>query len=679
MSQNRLSEILAKKKQSEPTIKPTPIESKLSLADRLALKKNQAELKEARGEAVDPTIPKPLLSDTKKQPNVLKEVKESLADRLARKRAEQSSKLQKQIEEYVEQEHQPTALQAEKEAERLEETKEVTKAINSTDSTDSTEVTEAPTEQFASDVEYNSQQLAAIEMVKTGKSFCLIGGPGTGKSTTSRGIVKAILDLNEHNMESIKFKAADNTVVETLPIAITAYTRRASANVERAIFADKELKEKIPYNVVTLHKLLEYEPTTYLAYNEEGEEVERFAFRPQRTEDRPLLIDYLVIDEPTLVSLDLWDKVYQAMKAGTQIIFIGDLNQIQAVFGDSVLVHALLQLPSIELTKVYRQVGDSPIIHNAIRVSQGLPIESMKNESGELKVIQPKTDVRLSQHKLSTIFASMMETLYKDGRYNPQEDMILSPYNVKDCGTKNINNHIAEILGKDIEAEVYEIIAGFEKRYLAVGDKVIVNKRDAIITRITSNPAYVGRATKLPCKTLSRFGHYRAGETSPHQIDFDEEASDYEMLDYSNMDVDSLIEEEGRVLQSSHKVTVSFSEGEDSILTSAKDLSSEAFSLGYALTGHKAQGSEWNNVFIIVHEEHMKSMNREWLFTCITRARKNVYILSRQYLLDKAITRQQVKGDTLAEKIETFKHVLETRKAKDPSTITKVLITKESE
>ena len=74
-----------------------------------------------------------------------------------------------------------------------------------------------------------------------------------------------------------------------------------------------------------------------------------------RTSMNPLRITHLIVEEASMVGLDLWANLYDAMAPHTQIIFLGDINQIPPVFGKSIMSYALCRLPVIELTHVYRQ------------------------------------------------------------------------------------------------------------------------------------------------------------------------------------------------------------------------------------------------------------------------------------------------------------------------------------
>ena len=123
------------------------------------------------------------------------------------------------------------------------------------------------------------------------------------------------------------------------------------------------------------------------------------------------------------------------------------------------------------------------------------------------------------------------------GKYNPETDIILSPFAVQPLGTDNINNIIAQMLGQEREAVVHQVIAGREKHYLAVGDKVMVDKQVGFITAINRNGLYTGKDTLPESTGLSRFGVYIGNNSKS--------ADTMGLAEYENFDLDK-IQEIGR-------------------------------------------------------------------------------------------------------------------------------------
>lgn len=104
--------------------------------------------------------------------------------------------------------------------------------------------------------------------------------------------------------------------------------------------------------------------------------------------------------------------------------------------------------------------------------------------------------------------------------------------------------------------------------------------------------------------------------------------------------------------QASHIVTVEYKNGETRAYSTAAGVASTQ--LGYAMTTHKAQGSQAETVFIVCHGAVKGMLNREWLYTGVTRAQKRLVIFSTSQGMRTAIARQQIYGKTLQEKIERY-------------------------
>lgn len=503
-------------------------------------------------------------------------------------------------------------------------------------------------ESFSLDIVLNEKQLSAVEMAMSGKSFVLTGAAGTGKTLTQRRVAEIL--LQDQKLSTTQFKRYTETggreYVSAPSIAFVSYTRKAAGNLAKAILKSPTLASSLRYNIMTIHTLLEYEPETYW---DPIEDKDKFRFSPKRTAKNPLTITHLVIEESSMLGLDLWEKLYDALPTGIQIIFIGDLNQLPPVFGPSILNYALTQLPVVELTETYRNQGI--VLENAHRILRGESIE----EDPKFKIIRGNSKTQTGQNKMAIALGKFFETLYKNkdkntlDKYDPEDCIILSPFNKQDLGTDNMNKWIAQFLGAERGAIVHEIIAGFNKVYLAEGDKVMFNKRDAIITKIEKNSRYFGKEPQLCGADLTRFGIRIIGAHT--DIDMDAASN----LDYSNFSLTDLEDETAeRKMQASHAITITYGDGTEDTLSAAGDFGPACFSLGYVLTVHKAQGSEWRKVFLILHKDHSIMSYRELLYTAVTRAREEVSIIAKDFMVEKAIKTQRIKGDTLEDKIEFF-------------------------
>jgi hypothetical protein len=173
-------------------------------------------------------------------------------------------------------------------------------------------------------------------------------------------------------------------------------------------------------------------------------------------------------------------------------------------------------------------------------------------------------------------------------------------------------------------------------------------KMDGKIIDIYRNPQYHGREPQIAGSDLTRFGVRVLGSQGKDDLDA-------LSLDYSTFSLEALEAEKAeRKQQASHTVIVELDNGKIEELSGAGDFGEQAFSLGYALTVHKAQGSEWRKVFIVLHKDHATMLYRELFYTAVTRARTKVTIISKDTVVEKAIKNQRIKGDTIADKIEFF-------------------------
>jgi exodeoxyribonuclease V alpha subunit len=347
-----------------------------------------------------------------------------------------------------------------------------------------------------------------------------------------------------------------------------------------------------------------------------------------------------------MIPVELYEQVNRALQHEVQWVFIGDIQQLPPVFGPAILGYKMLELPVIELTEIYRQALESPIIRLAQRILSGKPIPA--KEYPEWKT-EGKLTIHPWKKKLHPDTAVMTLTAFfkaaiDSGTYEPEEDMILIPYN-KSCGTLELNRGIADHLAKRRGATVYEVMAGFNKCYFAIGDRVLYDKEDAEIVDISPNLSYSGARVQPESKTLDYWGHNPNLANESYSVDTD---ADIDFL------LSQVAAEEDRVTQSSHHITIKLLDS-DAIIKINKAAEVNNMLHAYALTVHKAQGSEWRKVFLTFHNSHATMLQRELLYTAVTRAREELYIICEPETFTKGILSQRVKGDTLEEKAEYFK------------------------
>lgn len=541
-------------------------------------------------------------------------------------------------------------------------------------------------DRYGRPITLNEKQAAGVDMALSGQSFVLTGEAGTGKSTTIEAVLTALLKHHREQITDVNYRMNDRSGgrITGPSCCVCAYTRKAIGNVSRILSHNFELSAEMEGSLQTIHNLLEYSPVVVWS---EKQEREVKIFKPQKGEWDKLGVTHLIIEEASMVGLDLFDELKAALNAGVQIIYVGDINQLPPVFGKSIMSYALTQLPIVHLDIVYRQALDNPIIAAAHAVLHGKSFEESKPAvrwiTGKSKVV--KTEEAMSK-AMGRLFELGLEnkdrvdrwkqeqaewpTLSLEERkerkppktdaeikeleeehltYNPEEDIILIPFNKNAMGTTKINYRIAQHLGEKRQAEVFEVIAGYEKHYLAEGDKVMVNKMEGVITNIAGNMNYMGKSPMPSSVNLSRFGFYLGTSANKHN------GADDFGLDELDIDIEHTIEEEEeRKQQASHVVTCELETGQTVSISSAGEFNGQIFQLGYALSVHKSQGSEWRRVFLLFHKNHSMMLSRELLYTAMTRAREELVIVSRPELIKKATRAPRIKGNSLQEKIEFF-------------------------
>lgn len=525
---------------------------------------------------------------------------------------------------------------------------------------------------------WNEEQSAAINYGTSRKSFCLIGAAGTGKTTTLKGVIAA---MQADNKIPALESGSKNLSVGAPGIVLISFTRRAVRNIR------KQMPNDLKAHCMTYHQLIEFGPEFYEKeiFDETGESIgmrNTMRFAPQKCRFNPLPrnLTTIVVDEASMPSIELHQQLLDALPnpSNVQFIFLGDLNQLPPVYGQAILGKALLELPIIELTRVYRQALESPIIALALAVKNnnfkdfnknavelwgakaGFTGENVDAKGGKVtlyregrgKVTLHPWKVKWEQDEALGAIKSQVNAWITSEEYLPDEDLILCPWN-ESFGCIELNKSIANKLGKLRGAEVYEVIAGFNKLYLAVGDKLMIDKQEAIILSIERNPKYMGTRPGPHSKDLDRWGCYH----KPVAAD----ADDFEL---TNDDIDALLESqagiEDRTAQASHTIKLLMLDTDEEMVASTAAILNGA-TFGYAITVHKAQGSECRKVFFLTHYCHSAMTMRELVYTAITRAAEELYIVMSPMMLKTAANRPRIQGDTLAAKLAFYEQRLNER------------------
>ncbi len=502
-------------------------------------------------------------------------------------------------------------------------------------------------------ITYNAKQQEFIDLVASGRSCVLLGAAGTGKTTCSKGANAALIAAG--TVPVLQSDGHKHLISGTPGVVITSFTRRAVNNIR------KVQSEDFKNNCVTVHKLLEYAPEFYEITDEAtGMSKRTMRFEPKRCSSNPLpsTVRVIEVEEGSMLSVELFRELEDACPHKVQWIFIGDIQQLPPVFGSAILGFKMLELPVVELTEVYRQALESPIIRLAHRILSGdpIPVEEFADWHVEGKLTIHPWKKKIKEDMACRTLAAFFTAAIDKGTYDPDEDMILLPFN-KGCGTIEVNNYIANHIARKRHAITHEVMAGFTKHYFSEGDRILYDREDADIVSIEPNPAYSGARVQPASAHLDYWGH------NPNLAN----ESNFSSSD-AEMDIDFLLEQSAssdeRVTQASHRIVIRLLDtGTETTVTKAADVNGMLH--GYALTVHKSQGSEWRKVFFCLHQSHASMLQRELTYTGVTRAREELYIICEPDSLIKGIKNQKIKGNTLEEKAEFFKGKQLQQSAKD--------------
>lgn len=408
-------------------------------------------------------------------------------------------------------------------------------------------------------MEYDEVQADAIRRAATAKVMVLTGGPGTGKTTTTHGIISA-------------YKAYG------LRILLAAPTGRAA----------KRMTEATGLEAKTIHRLLECKPP-------EGY---------QRNEEKPLEGDVLIVDECSMIDIVLMNALLKAVPPTMRLILVGDIDQLPSVGPGNVLRDIIDSgaFPVVRLTRIFRQAQTSRIIMNAHRINEGKMPEINNGRDSDFFFMQNED----AESAVPQIVDLVKEKLPKYYRVEPSQIQVLTPMQRGVVGATSLN--------------------------LALQDALNPPDREIFIK---------GRGkTMMPKECLHRSGYaFRAGDKVMQiRNNYDKEVF--------NGDI-GIIES---VNESDRGLTVNF-EGR----SVAYDISElDELVHAYATTIHKAQGSEYPIVVMPVMMNHYVMLQRNLIYTGITRAKKVLVIVGTKKALAYAVKNVTVtkRNTMLRERLE---------------------------
>lgn len=502
---------------------------------------------------------------------------------------------------------------------------------------------------------FNALQQEAITACCNFQSVAICGSAGTGKTTIMHTVGSRLSQDARMPLLRCDTGKEGNWVLRkgTPGIVAVSFTNTAVNNINNA------LDGIIP--CFTIHKLLEFAPVIYETVDAAGKPVTKRVFEPARNAMNPLPAELrtIIIEESGVVSITLFQMLLAALPdpEAVQFIFLGDLFQLDPPYDPAILGFVLTaeKFKKVELTEVYRQKLHSPILRFALDIKDRISFGSNKyealnidNEHGVL-VVKPWKH-RLDEFKATLEAGKFLKKEWEAGNYLPERDCVILPFN-KRFGSTELNILIADFLGKARQAVVHEVIAGFEKKYLAVGDSVVVSKRKGTIVSIARNDSYVGKNyPQPPSANLDRFG-YNCNKNLDDAALLEADADSHDEID--RLMAAALSDNEDRLRNASHVVTVNI-DGVEYELSSAGDFGLAKFDFSYCMTCYKAQGSEWNTVYVFAHKSHAVSLCNEFFYTAITRAKKKLVLICEPSHLSTSMLKQSIVGNNWQQKALHF-------------------------
>ena len=391
-------------------------------------------------------------------------------------------------------------------------------------------------------MQYDEIQADAIRRAATAKVMVLTGGPGTGKTTTTHGIISA-------------YKAYG------LKILLAAPTGRAA----------KRMTEATGMEAKTIHRLLECKPPD--GY--------------QRNEEKPLEGDVLIVDECSMIDIILMNSLLKAIPPTMRLIMVGDIDQLPSVGPGNVLRDIIDSgtFPVVRLTRIFRQAQTSRIIMNAHRINEGRLPDISNGKSSDFFFVEKEEPEDAVKY-----IVDLVEKKLPDYYHVPSSQIqVLTPMQRGLVGASNLNLALQEVLNPS-EHDIF--MKGRGK-------------------------------VSMPKETLRRSGYAFRADDKVMQI-----KNNYDK-DVYNGDI-GIIES---VNETDRTLKVNFDGRSVEYDISELDELVHA----YATTIHKSQGSEYPVVVMPVMMNHYVMLQRNLIYTGITRAKKILVIVGTRKALTYAV------------------------------------------
>lgn len=388
-------------------------------------------------------------------------------------------------------------------------------------------------------------QKTAVKTAVENGLMVITGGPGTGKTTTINTIIKYF-------------------ELEGYEIRLAAPTGRAA----------KRMTETSGYEAQTIHRMLEISG----GISDDNSDRASQGMHFERDESNPLETDVIIVDEMSMVDINIMNSLLKAVAIGTKLILVGDVDQLPSVGPGNVLKDIINSgcIPVVKLEKIFRQAAESEIVINAHKINKGEHVVLNKYSRDFLFVRRDSADAIIAA--MCTLIKSKLPG-YVNADIN--DIQILTPSRKSAVGVERLNRIMQDFLNP---AEVTKMEKTFGDVTFREGDKVMQIKNNY----------------QMEWEKKSRYGITYESGTGIYNGDT------------------GVIEE---INTFAERIIVKF---EDEKYVSYEFKQLDELELAYAITIHKSQGSEYPAVIIPMFTGPRMLMTKNLLYTAVTRAKKCV-------------------------------------------------------